>query len=247
MAEFPEEFTDIGRDLVDGDILLVGKKKSALSRIYTYLVSKGLAVAANVVPTSRALSGASPIRVGGGASADLSANRTISILAASASNDGSMSAGDFSKLAGMRNPARAIFAKAGVVESGTTSYVVIDASAWSEELDTHSYWSQPTSGSFAYGDVTARTFVVRALGRVNKSTAADEIRIAVHKNGTMIPAESNSTGFAYASIAGQYVPIGLVTTVTVANGDVIDLRVRSGSATNTIGIGLAMELEEVVS
>ena len=36
MAEFPEDLSDINRDLVDGDFLLVGKFKAALSRVLTY-------------------------------------------------------------------------------------------------------------------------------------------------------------------------------------------------------------------
>lgn len=54
------------------------------------------------VPATRTLAGTAPVRVDGGASADLSANRTISILDATASVRGSMSAADFATLANNR-------------------------------------------------------------------------------------------------------------------------------------------------
>ena len=54
------------------------------------------------VPTTRTLTGTAPITIDGGASADLSANRTIAITAASGAAAGSMSAADFTKLAGIQ-------------------------------------------------------------------------------------------------------------------------------------------------
>lgn len=40
MAEFPDDLDEIGRDLVDGDFLLVGKAKALLSRVCTYVAQK---------------------------------------------------------------------------------------------------------------------------------------------------------------------------------------------------------------
>jgi hypothetical protein len=54
--------------------------------------------ASSSVPTSRTLSGTSPIRIDGGASGDLSANRTVSILAASGSQNGYLSSSDYTAL-----------------------------------------------------------------------------------------------------------------------------------------------------
>lgn len=55
----------------------------------------------DAVPSSRTLTTTTPLRIGGGNSADLSANRTLSILSASGSNDGSMSSAHYTKLDGL--------------------------------------------------------------------------------------------------------------------------------------------------
>jgi hypothetical protein len=56
-------------------------------------------LAGGSVPTSRTITATAPLTIGGGASADLSSDRTIAIVASSALVPGSMSAADFKKLA----------------------------------------------------------------------------------------------------------------------------------------------------
>lgn len=74
------------------------------------------------VPNTRTIFATSPIRIDGGASADLSANRTISILPATSSNDGSMSAADKAKLDTLSIVN--IVGAAPIVVTGTTTRTV---------------------------------------------------------------------------------------------------------------------------
>lgn len=84
-------------------------------------------VPSGAVPATRLVAGTSPIRVNGGASADLSATVTISILAASGSIAGTMSSADFTKLAGIEAGAINALAGAGMTKTGSTLNVVANA------------------------------------------------------------------------------------------------------------------------
>lgn len=90
--------------------------------------------AAGAVPTSRLITTTAPLRIGGGASADLSADRTLSINAATTGAPGTMSAADKQKLDDVPTPATLLttgYALAGDV-TGTPAATVITkrSSAW---------------------------------------------------------------------------------------------------------------------
>lgn len=170
----------------------------------------------------------------------------VEAVMASASAAGFMSSADFTKLAALRNPARALLVSGGLSRAGSSSYVLLDSAAWTEDLDTHGYFSQSSNGRFTYGNATTRTFLVRVIGQVSKSVAAEAVRIGLHKNGVDVGKDS-STAITTPPGASQSAALGLTTTVSLAQSDIVDIRVRSASGTNAIGANLMVEIEEVVS
>lgn len=159
---------------------------------------------------------------------------------------GFMSGADKSKLDGLRNPARALFTKVGLVKSGTGSATttILDSAAWTEQLDTHDYWTQVSDGRFTYGGPSS-TFVVRCVGTVLKTVAADAIRLLLFLGGADVATDSSSAVVNCA--AGENTAVCFTTVVTLAPGDILDVRARSGSSANEIRANVTLELEEVVS
>jgi hypothetical protein len=80
------------------------------------------AAQAGAVPTSRTLTTTAPLKIGGGASANLSVDRTLSIDAATTSAPGTLSAADKTKLDGIS--AGADVTSAALVAAGTTTAAV---------------------------------------------------------------------------------------------------------------------------
>ena len=152
------------------------------------------------VPVGRTLTTTSPIRIGGGASADLSADRTLSILAATTGAAGSMSAADKAKLDGY--VAIASYTPTVTAQSGTFTTV-------------------STSGKYAvFGSLVWYTATVVIT---NHGTAGGEMKVTIPftatANSVGTGREDTATGAMLQSVINPSTDYARV--VTYAGGSMI--------------------------
>lgn len=218
-------------------------------------------VPGGAVPLTRVVNGTSPIRINGAAFDDLATDITISILAASGANAGSMSIADFNKLAGITAGAAVatVGATAPITSTGGLNPVIgIDpaALAINRELGANTLTGTTTTRylltGFNTGTASANAIempVVKAFSIASMKlwfrvagTAGANISYVLRKNGVAV---GTAVLTVASDAAANTVYSATFTAVTYAAGDTWSVEVTKSGAIATSPTDIVLTVQQV--